>query len=334
MGTFYGHATPGCLLLFLGLWNFRCSVLDFLASPQSFAARVWHPMPLPGHWARMQLYAVVGGGSAYMITELINIFIQSYVLLNSYEHLSANVVFVLTYGVLLLHDTTRYLPFPKGTLHIIASVPYTSAAVMFFFHSTGHNGPIEARYHIFLVLLISATALMLLLSAAFPKSFLLDTLSNLGIILQGAWLLVTGASLYGYMQPSHCHTDPTDQDYKLICEEHKWEHMGLAFAYVHLAMLICLVLVLTVAFYALAARNAPSNSIDFILGTNAPANSSNPSGAFVTSAASSVVHPWPSEGAEIGKRGQATPMAAAIVDVEGEAVSLLGDKECHSKVPE
>ncbi|CAI5471751.1 unnamed protein product [Closterium sp. Yama58-4] len=267
-----------------------------------------------------------------MITELINIFIQSYVLHNSYEHLSANVVFVLTYGVLLLHDSTRYLPFPKGTLHVLTSVPYISASVMFFFHSTGHNGPIEARYHIFLVLLISATALTLLLTAAFPRSFLLDTISNLGIILQGAWLLVTGASLYGYMQPSHCHTDPTDQDYKLICEEHMWEHVGLAFAYVHLAMLVCLVLVLAVGFYALAAWNAPSSSIDFILGTDAPADSRNRSGAFVTSAAASaVVHPWNPEGAEVGKRGQAMPVAAAIVNVEGEVASLLGDKERRVK---
>ncbi|CAI7795923.1 unnamed protein product [Closterium sp. NIES-53] len=313
MGTFYGHATPGCLLLVLGLWNFRCSVINFLASPQSFAARVWHPMPLPGHWARMQLYAVVGGGAAYLITEFINIFIQSYVLLNSYEVRMA-----------------VYLPFPKGTLHVIASVPYTCAAVMFFFHSTGHNGPIEARYHIFLVLLLSATALTLLLTAAFPRSFLLDTLSNLGIILQGAWLLVTGASLYSFMQPTHCYTSPTDQDYKLVCEEHKWEHMGLAFAYVHLAMLICLVLVLAVGFYALAALSAPSSSIDFILATDARTDGCNSSSAFVTSAiASAVVHPWTSD---VSMKGQAIPMAAAVVDVQGEEASLLSDKERCSTI--
>ncbi|CAI5503567.1 unnamed protein product [Closterium sp. Naga37s-1] len=241
------------------------------------------------------------------------------------QHLSVNVAFVVTYSVFLLHETTRYLPFPKGTLHIIASVPYTCAGVMFFFHSTGHNGPIEARYHIFLVLLLSATALTLLLTAAFPRSFLLDTLSNLGIILQGAWLLVTGASLYSFMQPSHCYTSPTKLDYKLVCEEHKWEHMGLAFAYVHLAMLICLVLVLAVGFYALAALNAPSSSIDFILGTDARTDGCNPSGAFVASAAASaVVHPWTSDAAT---KGQAMPMAAAVADVQGEEASLLGDKE-------
>ncbi|CAI5524093.1 unnamed protein product [Closterium sp. Naga37s-1] len=328
MGTFYGHAVPGSLFLFLGLWNFRCSVINFLASPQSFAARVWHPMPLPGHWARMQLYAVVGGGSAYMITEVINLFMKSHAMLNSYEHLSVNNAFVVTYSVFLLHDTTRYLPFPKGTLHVIASVPYTCAAVMFFFHSTGHNGPIEARYHIFLVLLLAATALTLLLTGAFPRSFLLDTLSNLGIILDGAWLLVTGASLYSFMQPSHCCTSPTELDYKLVCEEHKWEHMGLAFAFVHLAMLVCLVLVLAVGFYALAALSAPSSSIDFIPGTDACTDGCNPSSAFVTSAAASaVVHPWTSDAVQLATKGQAVPMAAAVVDMQGEEASLLGDKE-------
>ncbi|CAI5963731.1 unnamed protein product [Closterium sp. NIES-64] len=54
----------------------------------------------------MQLYAVVGGGSAYMITEVINLFMKSHAMLNSYEHLSVNVAFVVTYSVFLLHDTT------------------------------------------------------------------------------------------------------------------------------------------------------------------------------------------------------------------------------------
>ncbi|GJP29410.1 hypothetical protein CLOM_g16676 [Closterium sp. NIES-68] len=340
MGSFSGHVIPGSLILFLGLWNLRCSVISFLTSPRAFVARVWHPVPLPGHWARLQLYAVVGGGFAYMVSEFVHLFMLSRVQLNSYEHLSTNVAFVVAYSVLLVHASTKLLPFPRGTPQVIVAFPFTCAAVMFLFHSTAHHGPIEARYHLFIVPIAAATVLSLLLSAAFPTSFLLDILANVGVFLQGAWYWVTAAALYGYMQPPHCRTSPTEPDYKLVCEGDKWDHLGISLVYVHFAFLFSATVVALVGCYALAAQSAPSSSIDFILDSDAVPDGSSPCGLFAgaAAAASAVVHPWTSkgfaaEGAEVDKSGgEAIAMAAAILDVEGEEeASLLGGKDHQVK---
>ncbi|CAI7796728.1 unnamed protein product [Closterium sp. NIES-54] len=61
MGSFAGHIIPGTLFLLVGLWHLRCSIKNYLAAPQAFVSRLWHPAPLPGHWARLELYIIVVG---------------------------------------------------------------------------------------------------------------------------------------------------------------------------------------------------------------------------------------------------------------------------------
>ncbi|CAI7849172.1 unnamed protein product [Closterium sp. NIES-53] len=116
MGSFAGHIIPGTLFLLVGLWHLRCSIKNYLAAPQAFVSRLWHPAPLPGHWARLELYIIVVGSFLDMALVELGVGTGFHPIenggvapghLNNFEHAAMLLMFFLLGCALLISETTR-----------------------------------------------------------------------------------------------------------------------------------------------------------------------------------------------------------------------------------
>ncbi|GJP73773.1 hypothetical protein CLOP_g4459 [Closterium sp. NIES-67] len=274
MGSFAGHVIPGTLFLLVGLWHLRCGIKNYLAAPQAFVSRMWHPAPLPGHWSRLELYIIVAG--SFLDMTLVELGIGTGFRpienggvapghLNNFEHASMLLMFFVLGCAVLVSETTSLLPLPLGALHVLAALAFLCEGLLFSLHSTTHSGA-EPRYHLLLALCIAACVACALLAAACPRSFLLDAFGSGAIALQGLWFWQTAMSLYGPLIPSGCYLQPNTT---LRCDSEEIEHRGTALAVLQFIALLASILVLCLVYYGVAARTAPQPSLDFIRATHA-----------------------------------------------------------------
>ncbi|GJP46445.1 hypothetical protein CLOM_g5730 [Closterium sp. NIES-68] len=273
MGSFEGHIIPGTLFLLVGLWHLRCGIKNYLAAPQAFVSRVWHPAPLPGHWSRLELYIIVAG--SFLDMTLVELGVGTGFRpienggvapgqLNNFEHASMLLMFFVLGCAVLVSETTSLLPLPQGACHIIAALAFLCEGLLFSLHSTAHHG-LEPRYHLLLALCIATCVACALLAAACPHSFLLDAVGSAAIAMQGLWFWQTAMSLYGPFIPSGCHLEPDT----VYCDSEASEHRGMALAVLQFIALLASTLVLALVYYGMAARTAPRSSLDYIRATHA-----------------------------------------------------------------
>ncbi|KAK1307269.1 hypothetical protein QJS10_CPA10g01319 [Acorus calamus] len=258
MGSFKGHALPGTLFLAVGCWHLWCAVLRYASDPKSFRVRSWNPVNWWGGRIRnLELYVIAVGSFVDLCIEFLysthlKIFVDGGILnpshMNDFEHAGMLLMFFVFGVVALVHENTRYLQLPEGTLCLIAATAFTSEYLLFAFHSTTHKG-LEGYYHLLLVLLIAVCVASCVAGALVPTSFPVDLSNGMSITLQGLWFYQTAFVLYGPMMPEGCRL----KENSISCRSTDHEVRGQLFANFQLFSLVFVVVAATIASYCYAA---------------------------------------------------------------------------------
>lgn len=142
----------------------------------------------------------------------------------------------------------RYLPLTEGALCLVAATAFTAELLLFYFHSTTHQG-LEGYYHYLLVVLIGLCVASTVLGALLPVSLPADLGSGVLMTLQGLWFYQTAFTLYGSMLPQGCHRDA---DGNIECHGHSAEERAQQLANFQLFAYVFLVFAYTLGCYACA----------------------------------------------------------------------------------
>lgn len=260
MGSFLGHVVPGTLFLLVGVWHIWCSVVRYASNPDTFRVKVWNPVPgFNGKLKYLELYVITVGAFIDMCIELLYSthlkFVVNGVLnphhMNDFEHGGMLLMFFVFGVVALLSEKTSFLPLPEGALCLISAAALCAEYLLFFFHSTTHQG-LEGHYHLILVLLVALCILSVVTGAIMPTSFPADLCSGIAITLQGLWFYQTAFTLYGPMMPAGCKVVENE----VTCSSHDHEVHGILLANVQLFGLVFLVLVGAVGSYIIADKRS------------------------------------------------------------------------------
>ncbi|KAJ0559935.1 hypothetical protein HanPI659440_Chr06g0229361 [Helianthus annuus] len=258
MGSFAGHVVPGTLFLVVGVWHIWCTVVRYASDPDSFRVRVWNPVPgFNGRLKYLELYVISVGAFIDMCIELLysthlKFFVNGVLNphhMNDFEHGGMLLMFFVFSIVALLSEKTSFLPLPEGALCLISAAAFCAEYLLFFFHSTTHQG-LEGHYHLLLVLLVALCILSVVGGALFPTSFPVDLCSGIAITLQGLWFYQTAFTLYGPSMPAGCKLEKNE----ISCSSHGHEIRGQLLANVQMFGLVFLVLVGVVGSYIFADK--------------------------------------------------------------------------------
>ncbi|KAI3713695.1 hypothetical protein L1987_72281 [Smallanthus sonchifolius] len=260
MGSFAGHVVPGTLFLVVGVWHIWCAVVRYASDPNSFRVRVWNPVPgFNGKLKYLELYVISVGAFIDMCIELLysthlKFFVNGVLNphhMNDFEHGGMLLMFFVFSIVALLSEKTSFLPLPEGALCLISAAAFCAEYLLFFFHSTTHQG-LEGHYHLLLVLLVALCIISVVAGALMPTSFPVDLCNGIAITLQGLWFYQTAFTLYGPSMPAGCKFEANE----ITCSSHDHEVHGQLLANVQMFGLVFLVLAGVVGSYIFADKRS------------------------------------------------------------------------------
>jgi hypothetical protein len=116
MGSFKGHVLPGSMFLLVGVWHLLNSITNYVTSPKTFRARVWHPARcFTGAGRYIELYVLLFGTFTDMCIEFFYSTHLKFVVdgalntvhLNDFEHAAMLLMFFLFCVIVLINEWTR-----------------------------------------------------------------------------------------------------------------------------------------------------------------------------------------------------------------------------------
>ncbi|CAM6105168.1 unnamed protein product [Calypogeia fissa] len=214
MGTFTGHVVPAFFFCVLGLWHLISASVTYLRFPREYCARAWQPLPfVTGRLRSLELYILLVAipfGIFYEIGistgfhPLENGVIPLY-RIATFQHSIVLVMFWVFALLALVSETTQILPLP-------VEIPFVLLGISFLMEfnivadEAAQNSGLEGKLYLCLLLIIGSCAVCSFLLAWNPRTFYLDFLFGMTLILHGTWLFQIGFSLYvEKFIPEGCH---------------------------------------------------------------------------------------------------------------------------------
>lgn len=196
MGDFFGHALPGSMFIFFGLWmSIQYPIHYFQHRKRGiktiFKAKVVYPFPffkrkcsrIPVEAIVKLVLTVVG-----MVIELGAALVGSHgTLVGHYfqlQHFSMYMAFCSSAVVdILIHFGIRL---PKYTDYVFLSLALATEGTLFKFHAHGQNN-LEITLHSILFLIITGNAIILLIESMLPTIVLVSIIRPAIVLLHGLW---------------------------------------------------------------------------------------------------------------------------------------------------
>ncbi|XP_061336908.1 uncharacterized protein LOC133283988 [Gastrolobium bilobum] len=271
MGSLVYQVVCSTALLSLGLYHLILTTRNYLKSPHTYSAKLFHPFPIATanhRFRHLQLYLIILSLLVAIAHQLI-LSAESDPLLkgNTPVHRftslqSAALLFLfllLTLSLLLSDSAPSLLPLPPDLSFVLASAIF----LLHFSFSSAiaavQTSALEAKCDSVSGHVSALAALLCLLLAVHPRLFAADAALAAAICLRGLWALQTGLSLYAdAFIPEGCHrlldvASGVEGSTKCDVEESMFRAiaiMDLAFS-VH-AMFVVLIVLVT---YAVVAKS-------------------------------------------------------------------------------
>ncbi|CAF0808949.1 unnamed protein product [Didymodactylos carnosus] len=249
MGSFPGHAIPGSIFIFLGLWWIYATWLRyFICRIQRKPFYITTSFPFHccavGLKLPLEAFIVLFGTTVGIAVEL-GAGLQrnvdqngksSFIFgANNLQHFAMYFMFFLV-GILELLLHYRF-PLPKHIDTVVGAIAFSAEGLLFYFHIHARD-PVDVQLHILLVLAISATVIsgVFEIIQSEPKQVYATLMRGYFTVLQGVWFYQTAFILYS---PFHAHYDITTDP-----EQHRTLMLISYYFVLHMAAILIIVLLL------------------------------------------------------------------------------------------
>ncbi|XP_027352507.1 uncharacterized protein LOC113863211 [Abrus precatorius] len=265
MGSLGYQVMCGGAVFSLGLYHLICSTRNYLKSPQSYAAKPFHPFPRPRH---LQLHLTILSLLIAIAHQLIlsadsDPLVKGATPVHRLASLqSAAVLFLfllLTLSLLISDSSPSLLPLPNDLSFALLSSFFLLHSSLSSTRASLQTSALEAKCLSVTSHLSALSALLSLLLAALPRLFPADAALAALFCLRGLWSLQTGLSLYAdAFIPDGCHrlldvSSGVEGSTQCDLDQSKFR----AVAILDLALLLHVIFVFLVAIltYALVAKS-------------------------------------------------------------------------------
>jgi hypothetical protein len=254
------------VFVLVGFWHLVCAFCNYVRQGREYTSKAWHAIGwFPYGLKHIELHLMVVLIPFAIFYELgvstsFRPLVDSMIPLNrvaSFEHTTTLFMFWLFAVIVLFSDTTAFLPLPAEASFLFAGLAFALEWISLA-HEAARTSGLESQCN----LLLAYTSGLCAASAGFlalrPKTFLVDVLLCMGIILQGTWLFQI--SLFLYVEqfiPQGCHYRldlPTGIDGPTLCEVEQARIRAVALINLAFNCHVIAVVVLSVLLFALVAK--------------------------------------------------------------------------------
>ncbi|EFJ10739.1 hypothetical protein SELMODRAFT_127549 [Selaginella moellendorffii] len=210
-GTLAAHALPGIFLIAIGFWHQLRAISTYIRSPRDYSARLWHPVAgLRGRIKHLELYILLLALPIAIVYELAaSTDFQALLQIGApntrvvdFQRAAMLLGFLFLVVVLLVSDTTLWLPLPAEAAFLLSAVAFGIEWMVL----SQHGQDLEGKCNAILSNLAAACSISAALLAWKPTAILADLVLTESILLQGSWLVQSGLTLFvKSFTPEGCH---------------------------------------------------------------------------------------------------------------------------------